>query len=89
MKTIVTLDKAGRLILPKKIRDRLNLHAHSRLSVEIMGDKIELSPEAPEVTLVRQGNRRVIVGWEGFNATEAVREMREDQVNRLDAPTAP
>jgi AbrB family looped-hinge helix DNA binding protein len=88
MKTIVTLDKAGRLILPKKIRDRLNLQASSRLSVETMGDKIELTPVAPDVTLVRRGNRRVIVGWEGFNAAEAVREMREDQVNRLDTSTA-
>ena len=87
MTATLTLDKAGRVVLPKRLRDHLHLHAGSILRAEIVGDKIELVEEAPEVAIVKRGKRRVILGWEGFDAATAVRAMREDQTSRLNAPT--
>ncbi len=87
MNSSIVLDKAGRLVLPKAIRDRLHLSAGSKLRAEVVGDKLELTPEATEVQLVKRGKRRVVVGWEGFDAAKAVQEMREDQMERLNGPS--
>jgi AbrB family looped-hinge helix DNA binding protein len=84
MSATIVLDKMGRIVLPKSIRDRLRLSAGAKLRAEVVGDKLELTQEIPEVRLAKRGKRRVVVGWEGFDAGEAVREMREDQVNRID-----
>jgi AbrB family looped-hinge helix DNA binding protein len=86
MSTTITLDKAGRIVLPKVIRDRLRLSPGAKLRAEVIGDKLELTQEVAEVRLAKRGKRRVVVGWEGFDAAKAVRKMREDQVERLDAP---
>ena len=87
MTATVTLDKAGRLVLPKPVRDQLHLRAGSKLRLDVMGDHMELTQEVPEVKIVqKKDGLPVVVGWKGFDAAKAVREMREDQVARLDAP---
>ncbi len=87
MTATVMIDKAGRLVLPKLIRERLHLRPGAQLKAEIVGDKIELSQEIPVAKIVRKKDGLpVVVGWEGFDAARAVLEMREEQVERLDAP---
>ena len=83
MKATITLDKAGRLIIPKPIREQMHLREGSRLSVEVVGDRIELCHDADEVQLEKRGKRRVIVGWDGFDAAEAVSEAREQRLDHL------
>jgi hypothetical protein len=39
--------------------------------------------EPNEVQLERRGWRRVIVGWEGLDAAQAVRGAREEHLDRL------
>jgi AbrB family looped-hinge helix DNA binding protein len=48
MSSTITIDAAGRLVLPKKMRDRLGLTAGSRLRVDLFGERIELSPQEDE-----------------------------------------
>ncbi len=86
MNATLVLDKAGRLVLPKAIRERMHLHAGSKLRIEMVGDKIELSQEPADAQIVKRGKRRVVVGWEGFDATKAVQEAREEHLDRLEAP---
>jgi len=86
MTATITIDKAGRVVLPKSIRERLHLREGSRLKLELLGDKLELTQEAPEVRLERRGKRRVILGWEGFDAAGAVKSAREAQLDRLAKP---
>jgi AbrB family looped-hinge helix DNA binding protein len=86
MTATIRMDKAGRLVLPKDIREHLQLAPGSTLKAEIVGDHVELSQEVSEVKIVREKGLRVIVGWEGFDAAEAVREARERQLDRLEAP---
>jgi hypothetical protein len=38
--------------------------------------------EPNEVQLERRGQRRVIVGWEGFDAAQAVQDAREEHLDR-------
>lgn len=83
MTATISIDKAGRMVLPKAIRDHLNLRAGSRMHAEITGDRIELTPEPTATRIERRGKRRVITGWDGFDAAKAVREAREDRERHL------
>lgn len=44
MTTTLTLDKAGRIVLPKPIRDEMQLRAGDSLEVESAEDRIVLRP---------------------------------------------
>lgn len=44
MNTILTVDKAGRVVLPKPVRDELRLSAGDSLDLESSGDQIVLRP---------------------------------------------
>lgn len=83
MKVTLTVDKAGRVVIPKEIREKMHLRNGSRLRLELVGDRLELSHEPDEVQLERRGGRRVIVGWEGYDAVQAVQEAREEHLDRL------
>lgn len=46
MNAIAEIDKAGRIVVPKKLRDSLHLVAGTRISLRLNGSEIVLSPEA-------------------------------------------
>ena len=80
MSTTITMDRAGRLVLPKLVRDKLHLRAGARLSVRVTADKVELSPEPDaDVRIERRGKRLVIVGGPPFDAVAAIKADREDR----------
>lgn len=80
------LDDAGRLAIPKPVRDIMHLRAGSKVRLDVNeGQMVIKAEDEPEARIERRGKRRVVVGWEGFDAAQAVLEMREDQVTRLGA----
>ena len=44
MNSKVTLDQAGRVVLPKKLRDELHLSLGDTLDVTVQGDEVKLRP---------------------------------------------
>ena len=44
MDTTVTIDKAGRIVIPKDIRDELRLGAGDTLTLESEGESVTLRP---------------------------------------------
>ncbi len=40
----VTIDRAGRVVIPKDVRDRLSLGPDAELEVAVEGDSIRLAP---------------------------------------------
>jgi len=44
MNTIVTLDKAGRVVIPKTLRDELRLAPGDTLALESDGERVTLRP---------------------------------------------
>ncbi|MCU0963709.1 MAG: AbrB/MazE/SpoVT family DNA-binding domain-containing protein, partial [Burkholderiaceae bacterium] len=60
--TTITIDRAGRVVLPAELRRRLNLRPGSRLLLEVVAQKIELTPEPQQVAeLVLSAGRRTVL----------------------------
>lgn len=83
MATTLKVDKAGRVVIPKRIREKMHLQPGARLRLELVGDRLELTREPNEVHLELRGKRRVIVGWEGFDAAKAVQDARQEHLDRF------
>jgi AbrB family looped-hinge helix DNA binding protein len=77
MKTeTLQMDKAGRVVLPKPLRDRFNLLPGDKLRLSVEGNSFRLEPTRAGGKLVREGSVLVFSG--GFAepmTTEKVNEM--------------
>ncbi|KLO31686.1 antitoxin [Mycolicibacter heraklionensis] len=51
-----TIDPAGRLVIPKRIRDRLGLHGNDQVEITERDGRIEIEPAFTDVELVREGS---------------------------------
>ena len=76
---LTTIDAAGRLVIPKDIRDALGLRGGEKLEVRAVDGIIELEPAATPVELVRRNGRLVAVPAEPLPplTAEDVRELLE------------
>jgi AbrB family looped-hinge helix DNA binding protein len=55
---MVSIDRAGRVVIPKAIREQLGMGPRTRLSLEVVGGGVRLTPQRPP------GRRVVEVdGW--------------------------
>jgi AbrB family looped-hinge helix DNA binding protein len=51
-----TIDPAGRLVIPKRIRDRLGLRGNEQVEITERDGRIEIEPAPTEVELIREGS---------------------------------
>ena len=82
MSSTISIDQAGRLVLPKAIRERFNLIGGTKLRVETIGDHLELTPifEGNETVLTeKKGLLIVPATGEECVATEAIAASRDDR----------
>jgi AbrB family looped-hinge helix DNA binding protein len=79
-----TLDSTGRIVLPREVRRTLGLATGTRFTVEIVADRIELTPAAPpEPALVRKSGRLILTNTgEHLDAAQAVRAERDALAGR-------
>lgn len=69
---MASIDRAGRVVIPKEIRDRLHLDADTELSVEVVGDVIQLTPQrSPGRVVVEVDGWPVLAPVEGHSLTDA------------------
>lgn len=52
--TRIKIDKAGRIMLPKSVRDKMRLGAGDELQLESEGEQIVLRPIRPKATLRKE-----------------------------------
>jgi AbrB family looped-hinge helix DNA binding protein len=81
----VTIDKAGRIVVPKTVRERFGLHAGAEVEIEETGSGIVLSPVESEPALVRQDGMLVYTGKipPGIDHTKLVENDREERIREL------
>ncbi len=64
---MVSIDRAGRIVVPKEVRDLLDIGPHTELDLEVVGDGMRLTPARP-------ATRRVVEvdGWPVIEAGDRV-----------------
>jgi len=75
MSTIVEIDKAGRIVVPKKLRDALHLTPGTRLQIDLYGNNLTLMPSATEAQLVIENGTPLIFPADRSNAPILTNEM--------------
>lgn len=81
----ITMDSAGRIVVPREVRRQLGLGAGSTLLLDVVAQRIELTPQprADAELLVRAGKRTVLrASGEAFDAAAATRAERDAQARR-------
>lgn len=78
-----TLDKFGRIIIPKKVRNNFNLKAGTQFSIEESEQTIILKPIHDEPNLIVKDGVLVFSGTPTDNIGEALKKHREERARRL------
>jgi AbrB family looped-hinge helix DNA binding protein len=73
-----TIDRAGRVVIPKDLRAALSLSGGDEIEISLDGDKIELSP-APRKVRLRRGPHGILTAELNVpeHGPEEVREALE------------
>ena len=79
MKTKLTLDQAGRVMIPKSFRDQLHLGPGDEMEVHCEGDEIRLRPVGANALLRKELGVWVLEGeaHSGISATEVIDQQRQ------------
>lgn len=57
----ITIDRAGRLVVPKRIREEAGIRPGAALTIRVADGRIEIEPAPLEVRLVKRGSLTVAV----------------------------
>ncbi len=85
MNTTVTLDKAGRVVLPKTLRDELHLEPGDTLEVESEGERVTLRPLRGSTPLRKEHGVWVFRSGRKLTAAETDKVLGETRERRDDA----
>ncbi len=81
MKT--TLDRFGRVVVPKDIRDRLGLKPGAEIEIGEHGNEVVLKPVEHETPLKLEEGVLVFTGTATGDLMEAVRTHREERLLKV------
>ncbi|MCU1259028.1 MAG: hypothetical protein JWO80_1913 [Bryobacterales bacterium] len=78
------MDKSGRVVLPKPVRDRLGLHAGSNLEIQETPEGVVLKPADRRPSLVKKGSFWVHTGEipAGYDILKVIGEDREERMRK-------
>jgi AbrB family looped-hinge helix DNA binding protein len=85
MRQPITIDRAGRIVLPIDVRRRLNLGPGARLALDVVAGRVELTPlPQTDTELLVTPGRRTVLRPTGtpFDAAAATRAERQAQAGR-------
>ena len=79
------IDKAGRMILPKPVRDRIGLQAGSELEMQETPEGLVLKTVELRPSIVKKQGLWVYTGTAppGFDTVPAIRDDREERIRKL------
>ena len=82
MPLTANIDKSGRIVIPKSLRDELRLEPGDELALDRQGDSITLRPVRPQprmkcvdgIWILASGGQQ-----QDFDIVEEIRQMREER----------
>lgn len=81
---LVPIDQAGRIVLPKTVREELAVKAGDVFKVSIEGDAVTLKPDRKKAGFVRKGKALVFCGGGQKVATSEInRYLEADRDERV------
>ena len=83
MSIIVSLDRTGRIVLPKSVREQFNLHPGSQIEIKTKQDYLELKPVDATPALVSRERLLVHQGASQAPLAGAIEQSREERVGIL------
>ncbi len=89
MKDTVTIDKAGRVVIPKLLRDALHLDAGDTLELESEGERITLRPVRTGSSVRKEQGVWVFRRGEPISSESidrALADVREGRGRTIDEP---
>ena len=81
-----TLDRFGRVLLPKPLRDRVGLRPGDSLHIEVREGSLVLEPVRVKPGIAWRGSMPVLVGYrlpEGFDWKGIIRRDREARIRKI------
>ena len=85
----VTMGKAGRIVLPKALREILGLREGSRLRMEAVNGKLEATPEPDAVRIELKDGFPVILGGAPRQRGDIARAIKAERDSSLHRPGDP
>lgn len=82
MKTVVTLDVAGRIVLPKGLRDALRLSPGDTLDIAVQGESLSLRPRRSPSPLQKKQGIWVFRTGQAMAEDEAAETLRRIRAQR-------
>jgi len=86
MSETVHIDRTGRIVLPKRLRERFRLQGGDALTLEVKGDAIQLRPKKAKARLELTNGVLVLVSTtplpEGRDLVSESRNERLDELGR-------
>jgi AbrB family looped-hinge helix DNA binding protein len=85
MNAIVEIDKAGRIVVPKKLRDDLHLVAGTRFQIEQSGERLIFEPVFSEPQLILKDGMWVVSGDHvtDVDTSELIRQGYAERMERI------
>lgn len=86
MNATISIDKAGRIVLPKPVRDELQLSPGDALELEVFEDRIVLRPARSNTRLYKKRGIWVMHTGEPLAediTRQTLRKIREEREQRL------
>lgn len=85
MKLHAPIDKAGRVVIPKALRDRLGLDPGTQLELEVDGRSIILRPQSNAPGCLREKEGLLVLSSRGDGEIDH-RPLREERLDRVAEP---
>ncbi len=80
---IIKIDKFGRILIPKKIRNGLGLSPDKKLNIEEKEDSIVIHPKKEEVLIVNKEGVLVVKAELTDSAEDFLKKNREDRIKHI------
>jgi bifunctional DNA-binding transcriptional regulator/antitoxin component of YhaV-PrlF toxin-antitoxin module len=82
MKTTISMDASGRLVLPKRIRQSLNAPRSAVFEAEVLGKRLELTLAEPAPARLHRKGKLLVVPKQGV-AADTVKAVEDTRNERL------